>query len=201
MNKKWLILAALLLPQTAWAQVELSLQAGYRSGGIAGREDIICIATVTAPCESSGKSDDGSILGVTVGFPIADVWAIEVHASRQEADLQIVHPGALYPEGAFGDYRLTVLEGDVVRRWSAGGWQPFAGAGVGVARMETKPTPVFELDDDRLTANLVAGAHFDFTDHLGLRLEGRARWISLPEQIEESDEITLEASAGLRFRL
>lgn len=201
MRKKWLILAALLAPQAAWAQVELTLQAGYRSGGIEGHQDIVCIATINTPCEAFAESDDGSVLGLTVGLPVAESWAVELHVSRQEADLVVVHPAAIYPRGAFGDYRITALEGDLVRRFSFGDWEPFAGAGIGVARLEADPTPIFELDEDRLTANLVGGAHYDFTDHIGLRLEGRARWISLPEQIEESDEVTLEASAGIRFRL
>lgn len=99
-----------------------------------------------------------------------------------------------------GEFEVTVLEGDLVRRVDLGNWQPFAGAGLGVARLETSPAPVFTLDEDRLTANLVGGVSYRFTDHFGIRLEGRARWISLPEDIH-GDELSLETSAGISFRL
>jgi hypothetical protein len=199
MRKKLFVLAALLLPQAGLAQVEVTVQVGYRSGGIQEPTDIVCIAEVTTPCPTSVKSDNGSLLGVTLGFPVAGDWALEVHASRQEEDLVLFYPGlnTLLPAGEF---ELTVLEGDLVRRFDLGNWQPFAGAGLGVARLETFPEPVFDLDQDRLSANLVAGVNYRFSDHFGIRLEGRARWISLPEDIE-GEELSVESSAGISFRL
>lgn len=205
MKKHCFLLAAAILPLTfsppsALAQVDLTVQAGYRWGGLEAQRDIVCVASVNFPCEAYSKTDDDSFFGLTVGFPVGAGWAIEAHASRQETDLLYSNPVALVLDAPF-DATITVLEGDVVRRFEHGSWEPFAGAGLGVVRYEADPVFLFDIDkEDRLAANLVGGARFAFSDHFGLRLEGRARWISLPDEFE-GDEVMLESSVGFSFRL
>lgn len=200
MKKTLLVFAAALLPQAAFAQVDVTLQAGYRSGGLEAEADIVCLAAVNGPCYRSAESDDGRLFGLTVGFSLASEWAVEVHASRQVADLSYVDPVALILAGE-REATVTVLEGGLVRRFALGRWEPFAGGGIGVARLDADPLPVLQLEDeDRLTANLVGGVRYGFGDSWGLRLEGRARWLSLPEELE-GDELTIESSVGIGFRL
>lgn len=200
MKKHLFILAAALLPQAALAQVDVTLQGGYRAGGFEASADIVCLAAVNGPCERYAKSDDGSIFGLTVGFPVGGDWAVEVHASRQVSDLSYSDPVGLIVAGK-REATVTVLEGDLVRRFELGKWEPFAGAGIGVARLDSDPLPVLQLDDeDRITANLVGGVRYSFSESWGLRLEGRARYLSLPEELD-GDELTIESSIGIGLRL
>lgn len=194
-----LLLPTLLLPQTAWAQVDLTLEAGYRFGGLNVDTQIVCIASINAPCPTSANTDDSSLFALTLGFPVGKAWAIELHASRQDTDLNYIDPTALILAGS-DDASITVLESDLVRRFELGAWEPFAGGGIGVARLETDPVPLLNLDTDRFTANLVGGARYSFSEHLGLRLAARARWLSLPSEVD-GDDVTFETSAGISFRL
>jgi hypothetical protein len=205
MKKQLFLLAAALLPHSlapaaAFAQVDITVQAGYRWGGLETERDIVCVASIDFPCEAYAETDDDSFFGLTVGFPVGSGWAIEAHASRQETDLLYSNPVALVLAAPY-DATITALEGDLVRRFELGKWEPFAGAGIGVVRYEADPVLLFDFDkEDRLAANLVGGARFAFNENFGLRLEGRARWISLPDEIE-GDEVMLESSVGFSFRL
>lgn len=205
MKKHLLLLSAAILPlafspTAALAEVDVTVQAGYRSGGLEAEADIVCLAAINAPCQAYTKTDDDSFFGLTVGFPVGSGWAIEAHASRQKTDLLYSNPVALIVAAPY-DATVTVLEGDLVRRFELGKWEPFAGAGLGVVRYDSDPVFLFDFDDeDRLAANVVGGARFAFSPRFGLRLEGRARYIDLPEEIE-GDEVMLESSVGFSFRL
>jgi hypothetical protein len=205
MKKHLFLCAAALLPlafsaPAALAQVDVTVQAGYRWGGLDAEADIVCLAAINAPCQAYAKTDDDSFFGLTVGFPVGSGWAIEAHASRQETDFLYSNPVALVIAAPY-EATVTVLEGDLVRRFELGKWEPFAGAGLGVVRYDADPVFLFDFEDeDRLAANVVGGARFAFNSTFGLRLEGRARYVDLPDELE-GDEITLESSVGFSFRL
>lgn len=194
------VLASALAPAPAPAQVDVTLQVGYRFGGIEAEEEVVCLA-VTTPCPPlSANSDDGSLLAATVAFPVASNLAVELHASHQETDLESRDPRFLSLPAFAPDFEVTVLEIGLVRRFALGSWEPFVGGALGGARLSAGAASFFALDDDRFVASAVGGVRYAVGERLGVRVEGRARWLDLPEEVD-GDEVTLETSAGLSFRL
>lgn len=196
-------LAAAASP-AAGAGFEITPTFSYRSSdyGCTGASDF----PVRAPACGVGVESDaenGEAFGVLAGFAISRGWAIEVLAGREETELDVEPlPGFEFlvpPEDA--DFTITHLQAGVARTWGDGAVQPFAGVAAGVSRVEAESPEQhhIEFDEDALSASAGAGVKIGLTDWLGLRLEGRAYWVDLPEEVGGSFTET-ELAGGLIFR-
>lgn len=133
--------------------------------------------------------DQGSSLGVSLAFPVVGDLQVELLVSRQESEL--VAAGGLFGRDLpLFDLDVTYYQAGLLWEWGHGRARPYLAFGVGAA----------ELDPDfpdlsaalRPAANAGVGVKLYFSQHLGLRVEGRGYWVLLDEDADEF--------CGRRFR-
>jgi hypothetical protein len=195
----------LLLPAAAVAQaghVEITPFAGYRLEGDFDDPDGEFIEL-----GEDARVDEGSFLGVVVDIPFSSNWTVQLLGTRQESAF-IVDDGLLSPDRELGDLTLTMIHAGFAFEWGAGRVHPYVSLTGGVTRLE----PEFSsLDaENRLSGSLGGGVKIFFSEHLGLRLDGRGYWTDLDDhEFDDHDRhrrydteaglYQAEASAGLVF--
>jgi hypothetical protein len=110
-------------------------------------------------------------------------------------------------EGA-RDFDVTHLHVGLRKMWRFGRVEPFGAFGAGLTLLESDPLFNGPIDLTRGSASLAAGARLRLSERLGLRLEGRAYLVDLPEEIgpfmqrlssEGFSQSELTAGLGFRF--
>lgn len=198
-------LLGLVLPQVASAaetKVEITPFAGYRFQG---------------EFDSSGFDDffnpfddltiaDGESYGVVVDFALGRAFMLELILSHQESELAL--------EGFFFDPDEVLFDVDVdyyhvgfLYRWTPGQIHPFFGISAGISRLDAQGEGGGSFD--RPSVSIGGGAKFFFTDHFGIRLEGRGFWTFIDDDVSDvcdcgfrDDSVFLvqpEVRAGLIF--
>ncbi len=212
MRKLVSISVLLLLSAPAFA-AEVSLLAGYRSGGPSVEVPVYyCIA---APCiQPMIEAEGGEAYGLIVDLPFRDQLMFEILISHQSgefeddfiegerlADLGIyIYPPEFYPPSRPNRFDLTYLHLGLLRQWQNTRVSPFAAVGIGIAQLEVTRFYYDSIDDDRLSASLAGGLKVSLNKWLGVRVEGRGYWADMPESVGE-DLFQLELSSGLIFKI
>ena len=192
-----------LLPVAAAAQagrVEITPLAGYRLEGDFDDPDGELI-----DLGEDARVDEGSVFGVVVDVPLSYNWKLQLLANRQETSF-IADDGLLTPDRELGDLTLTMVHAGFAFEWGAGHVRPYISVTGGITRLD----PQFSgLDaENRLSGSLGGGVKIFFSEHLGLRLDGRGYWTNLDDDaFDDRDRrrrydtddglYQAEASAGL----
>ncbi len=204
MRKLLSISVFLLLSSTAAPAAELSLLAGYRTGGPS--VELGAINCITTPCpQPSIKARDGEVFSLVVDLPFRDQLMFEILLSHQPGVLierHLAFPAVYPPVSRPSRFDLTYLHLGLLREWRNTKVSPFAAVGIGVARLETnRPLFFFDpIDEDRLSASLAGGIKIEINKWLGVRVEGRGYWADMPVAAGD-DLFQLELSSGLTFKL
>ena len=200
MRKLLQVAVLLLFPSTAFG-AEISLLAGYRSGGPSVEVPLLeCVA-----CDQpSVDAEDGEAFGLIVDVPIRENLMFEVLLNHQSSDLDDEDFASItiFPPPRQPKFDLTYLHAGLMRQWPKARVSPFAAVGIGIAQLEAdQPFFFFDtIEEDRLSASLGGGLKIRLNDWLGVRLEGRGYWADMPE-LAGGDLFQLELSSGLTFKL
>lgn len=167
-----------------WRAVAVALWAATPSQGSA-QEDVLpgpgVVLVGGAYDLDTDSTDTGAFFGLRLDFPLSSWTVLEAGAERARYD----HAGA--------SETRWVTDFAVRAEWPSGRVHPYLGGSLGA---------VYDLDDERSASEDfvaaiyggLAGMRVDLTDHVGVRLEARARWFDRFE-----DRAFLYA-AGLRWR-
>jgi hypothetical protein len=200
--KRLFALLLLLAPATAWGQasrIEITPQFGYR---IEGEVEVIDDDFLSA----DGEIDESEVFGITVGFPASRNFQWELIARRQETALR--SDGGLFEQPVkIADIELTHVQVGIVAQWGGGQVQPFFGAALGIAQLD--PDLPQADSEEQFSASMGGGVKVFFSDHVGLRFEGRGWYTSIGDDAdycdrrcydyEDSGIYQIEGSVGLIF--
>lgn len=134
--------------------------------------------------------DEGDLFGVSLDFAINDSMQVEVLASRQETDL-ILDRGLFGERGRLSDITFTTLHGGFLYHWRNGQVDPFVVASAGVTDVD----PGFPGSDSEIrpSGSFGGGVKLHFSEHVGLRLEGRVYVTDLDTSFRDDDDDEFDA--------
>ena len=114
---------------------------------------------------------DAEVRGLIVGFPVRRNLHLELYWNEQDTSFGL-DEGPFLGAADLGTMDVTYLHGGVA--WSAplGQVRPFAALSAGITRLSPESDFLPETEN-RFSIGLGGGAKIFFTDHFGLRLEGR----------------------------
>ena len=203
MHRAFFVCVFLLLPSSAFAQVELTAQVGYRFGGPSLEGPPIFCVLSPCPQPDDTEARDGEAYGLVLDLPIKPQLAFEVLVSHQSGEYEDTSFAFidLFPFARRKDFDLTYLQIGLQRRWERKVASPFAAVGVGIVQVGSDRLLSFAtIDENRLSASLAGGVRFPINKWLGVRAEARGYWADMPEEFSK-DLFQLEVSSGLTFRL
>lgn len=202
MKTRILIALALLLgPAVASAQeshrFELTPRIGFNWGGSLDNRDTLFGADVEA-------KESGSY-GLSFDIPLASALQLELLASRQATELRF-DEGLFGPDFAVADIDISYYHVGLLWQGTDRRVSPFFVASLGVTRLD--PDLPDTSTENRFSLSLGGGVKIFFSDHVGLRLEGRGFWTALDEEedrywdrdyVYDNDFTQGQASIGLIF--
>jgi hypothetical protein len=155
--------------------IEITPQMGYRLEGDAQFAD----SRLGIPERvHEGEVDEGDVQGLTVSFPVNRRFQIELLGRRQETELR-GDSGLFGVPNRLAGLEITHVHAGIAAQWGDGQVQPFAAFSLGVAQLDID-LPGADTED-RFSASMGGGVKIYFTDHIGLRLEGRGFWTGLDD--------------------
>lgn len=201
------LLCVLALPAAAQpvsgsadARFELTPFIGYRLDGELDDTDFGFAFSDFEP-----EVDESAVYGVSLGFSLNPNMLIEVLVNQQDTDL-VLRPIRRQDELQVADITLTMVHVGFVYQWRLGQVDPYVVGSGGITQVDLdRPGG---SDDTRLSGSIGGGVKLRFTDHVGLRLEGRlfvtdfdAEFGDADDRRFERDDVLYqpEASAGLLF--
>lgn len=113
--------------------------------------------------------DETSSYGLSVGFSLAQHWQLELLWSRQQTEFSVDE--FLGPDFPLLDLDVDYYHVGIVHQWTPGQLRPFVGVSAGITRFNPD-TPGFDAES-RFSASVGAGLKGFFSDHFGLKVEGR----------------------------
>lgn len=154
---------------SAAGRFELTPTASYNFGGDIRGED-------TDLFDVDLQAADSEAFGITLDIPLAPWVQLELLASRQSTELE-------FDEGLFGgttgfaDFDVTYFHVGGLFEWGSGQIHPFFVASLGIT--DLNPDVPGAASETRFSASLGGGVKIFFSDHVGVRLEGRGFWTAL----------------------
>jgi len=131
------------------------------------------------------EAADSEAFGITFGFPVASWAQIELLASRQSTELE-------FDSGLFGndfgvaDFDVSYYHVGGLFSWGSGQIFPFVVASAGMTELD--PQISGASSETRFSMSFGGGVKIFFTDHVGLRLEGRGFWTMLDDYDTYDDD-------------
>lgn len=204
-----LMALALLLPSGAVADFEITPLVGTRQGTVELSAGVGCIALDGVRCPALGRSEDSSSLGFLLDLPLREGLDFELLVNRQDSEISFYYDdNELVPDVATSGFEVTHLHVGLRKRWELGRFEPFGAFGAGVTLLESARLFNGPIDLQRGSASVAAGARLRLSQRLGLRLEGRAYRVDLPDELvpfmrrlssSDFDQTELSAGLGVRF--
>lgn len=197
-------LAAIAPLPAAGLELEPYLVAAYRDGSLGFATGIGCVAVVGQDCPVSASTEDGDdeAWGLGAAVRVNGPWWFDLRWSKQDTEARyfgLTGEPLLIPPTPL---EISHLHAGVLYRFLEGHWSPFTTVFGGIshidARVETSQRA--EIDLDRASGGLGGGLLIDLGSRVGLRVEVRGVWTSLPEEFD-GDLEQVEGSVGLRFRI
>lgn len=130
------------------------------------------------------------LYGARLGVFFTRDWSFEVSAQRIKSEIEGIDDS---------DVNLDALRGNLLYNFPTGGMvRPFITGGVGWEKFDPESPDIFdEFVSKTFGWNVGAGLRLNFTDAVGLRIDGR--YVdSNPDEFDEK-EGNVEANAGLSF--
>lgn len=174
-----LALAALAAPALADGtyRFELTPQVQYRFGGTLSGED-------NAIADVDLDINDGEAFGVTFDIPLSSNLQLELLASRQSTELR-------FDQGLFGgnadvaDIDLTYLHAGLLVQGGNREVSPFFVASAGATVLD--PNVPGADNETRFSVSLGGGVKVFFSEHVGMRFEGRGFWTAVDNNDDYCD--------------
>lgn len=202
MRKTLIVLALFALPLSAAAEVrgfELTPHVGYRFYNdfeVDFADDIF---------SDSLDIDESETFGVSLAIPVARQLQVEIRLDRQESTLG--SSGGLFaPSTEIGDIEVTHYHAGVIYEIGGGGQvHPYVAGSLGLTEFDLK-LPGSD-SDEHFSVSFAGGVKVFWSEHLGLRAEGRLYGVDLDDNrnrrrrdYDEDDALVqIEGSVGLIF--
>lgn len=172
-----IIALCLLLPAAAHAQkVELTPFFGYRVGG-----DFVNEYGDAFTFNVDTEVDDGPSYGLSLGFEVARNLQLELFWSHQESEL--IEDSLFDEDFTFFDLDVDYYHIGILYQWTPGQVHPFVVFSIGATRFA--PGPPGGGDESRFSVSLGGGFKLMFSDHVGIRFEGRG----FSTLVDDDDEV------------
>jgi len=123
----------------------------------------------------SGSNWNGGY-GLGLEYRFSDRWSTEISVAREQTPTSTF--ATLNPDGSFSpvNVHLTSHPIDVVGEYhffTDSAWKPFVGIGLRYADTDRNHYYPFAYETSRISPQLTAGFYYNFTRHLGLRVDGK----------------------------
>lgn len=156
--------------QSSLYRFELTPTVSYRWGGrIAGADSALF-------SDTDLDVGSGSAFGVTFDIPLSSRIQLELLASRQSTDLGFDR-GLFDTTASVADLDVTYYHVGLLWQWGDERVTPFFVASLGGTRLD--PNLPGGQTEDRLSLSAGGGVKVFFSDHVGLRFEGRGFFTDL----------------------
>ena len=173
MKRFALALCLLALPSAALAdgdyRYELTPHLSYHMGGTFHAES-------NSPFSSDLEIDNGIAYGINFDIPLSSNLQLEIMANRQNSDL-FVDNGIFGPDIETIETKITYAHLGLLVQFGRPAVSPFLVVSAGVASINPKLRGAGS--DDKFSVSLGGGVKAFFTEHIGMRLEGRAFWTTI----------------------
>jgi opacity protein-like surface antigen len=134
------------------------------------------------------ESDTDILKGIRVGWAASRRVALEILAERVDTRFVSIGGGVFPQESQLGILQMRFVELGARYALGTGRVTPFAGGGLGLAVLDPDiPNRPDVRDSTRFSIHLAAGVKAYLTPWLGLRLEGRPRFVYLGARREPYD--------------
>lgn len=174
MKKLALVCALLALPATAWAdgdyRWELTPTVSYHFGGSLDTES----AALLFPDEVD--LDDGIVYGLTFDVPLSSNLQLEFLLNTQNADL-FYDGGVFGPDLELSEIDVTYAHVGLLAQFGRPELSPYFVGSAGATLLDAEGEGAGS--DTKFSVSFGGGVKAFFTDHFGLRLEGRYYWTQL----------------------
>lgn len=166
-----LVFCPALAAASAAGRFELTPTASYNFGGTinGGSADIF---------DFDLEAEDSEAFGITFDIPLAPWVQLEFLASRQSTSLEF-DGGLFQPGHEFADFDVSYYQVGGLFQWGSGQIQPFVVMSFGITELE--PDIPQATSETRFSGSFGGGVKIFFSEHVGVRLEGRGFWTLLDD--------------------
>ncbi len=171
-----LILSVATLVHPAQAQprqFELTPTVGYRFFGDLEVDD-------TEFLGASTDVEDGAAYGLSFDIPLTSILKLELLANHQTTDLTVDN-GLFSHASHVADLDIDYYHVGLLVQFGSGQVRPFFVGSLGLARLDADFGAGVRESEDRPSASLGGGVKVFFSEHVGLRFEGRAYAVALDD--------------------
>lgn len=174
MKKLALACALILLPAAAWAdgayRWEITPSASYHFGGQLNTE------SEADYFPDNVELDEGIAYGLTLDMPLSTNLQLEFLLNAQNADL-FYDGGVFGPDLEVSEIDVTYAHIGLLAQFGRPEMSPYFVGSMGVTRLDANGQGAGA--DDKFSVSFGGGVKAFFTDHFGLRFEGRYYWTQL----------------------
>lgn len=185
MKKLALAAALLLLPAVARAdgdyRFELTPFAAYHFGGELNAEP-------AGPYDFDVELDEGIAYGLAFDIPLSSNLQLELYASQHDADL-FFDGGVFGPDLELSELEVTYAHLGLLVQFGRPAVSPYFVGSAGFTNLDAEGPGAGS--DTKFSASLGGGVKGFFTDHFGLRFEGRYFWTQL-----DNWDVSCDGSGG-----
>ncbi len=172
MKRLALALCLFALPAAAMAdgdyRYELTPHVSYHMGGT--------FETANPKLASNLDVDDGLAYGLIFDIPLSNNLQLELLANTQNSDL-FADKGIFGPDIKTIETDITYVHLGLLAQFGRPAVSPFFVVSAGIASINPKFKGAGT--DDRFSVSLGGGVKAFFTEHIGMRLDGRFFWTSI----------------------
>ncbi len=160
------LLAAVAAAPAVAHSVEVAPFYGWRVGGEIEAEDLF----TGAPFRLDLDVEEGEAYGLFVDIPVTRNVQVELLFSRQETELK-TEPSFFAPPAVLFELDVDYYHAGVLYQWAPGQVRPYVVFTLGATRLD--PTGDLLDAETRFTAALGGGVKVLFSEHVGVRFDGR----------------------------
>jgi opacity protein-like surface antigen len=185
MKRLALAIALLLLPAAAVAdgdyRYELTPSVSYHFGGDLDGEGEF-------PFEV--EVDDGVAWGLTFDVPLSSNLQLEFLVNQQDSDL-FFDGGVFGPDLELSEIEITYAHVGLLVQFGRPAVSPYFVGSMGMTNLDADGRGAGS--DTKFSASMGGGVKAFFTDHIGLRFEGRYFWTQLDDFDVDCDDVCYDA--------
>jgi len=164
------------LPAAAWAdgdyRFELTPHASYHFGGTLDPDD-------AGPISSDLEVDDGIAWGVAFDIPLSSNLQLELLLNEQDADL-FFDGGIFGPDIKLSGIKILYAHIGLLAQFGRPEVTPYFVVSAGMTNLNAEGGGA-SGSDTHFSVSFGGGVKAFFTDHIGLRFEGRGFWTQIDD--------------------
>ena len=164
--RKFILMLLVMAPAFVFAvdsTAELTVFGGYRGGGELFAKNIDFVDT-------NLDVDGAATFGLSLGVPLSSRWSLEFLVDHQATEL-LESGGQFGGRQYFADFDVTYYHIGARFQWTSAKVRPYIVFSLGIASLDIDLPGA--RGEDEFSTSFGGGVRVPFSDHLGLRVEGR----------------------------